>query len=207
MLENLAKNGFIIPLIIIMFMLLYYFGGENIVFFRKKKHRDDPKTEEKLLSAVNRFARGRDFKVYGETTIEWQGRQKTFDAVLLSFFGTVIFYGNGKGGEIYGDSQLENWVQIFLDERKNFPNPLKDSGADAKIFREIYRSENIKFGQIDSMAVFTNNFLSLAVPKSRGAVSVEEVVKILESKKYVADNGADIPAMAAAIEKHIVTED
>lgn len=52
------------------------------------------------------------------------------------------------------------------------------------------------------MVVNTNDYCSVAVPKSLPVCHVKDLVKKLESKKYLADNGADIDAMKAAIEKY-----
>ena len=75
------------------------------------------------------------------------------------------------------------------------------NGAE-RLFREIYRTEKAKFGQIETMVVYTNDYCSVAVPKSLPVCHVRDLVKKLESKKYLADNGADIDAMKAAIEKY-----
>lgn len=206
MLNFIAERFYLIPLLAALFMYLYYMGGEDIIFFRKKRYEEEPKSQERLMSALTRFARPRSFKTFGKTTIEFNGEKQTYDAILLSFYGTIAFKANPKGGDIYGDSNKDVWTQVFKGEKKNFPSPLDDVRGASRFFREIYRKENVKFGQVEGMVVFTNREVAVAVPKSAPACKADKLNEMLQGKKYIADNGADIEAMKAALEKYIVAE-
>lgn len=202
MLEFLSKYLYLVLIIIAFFMMLYFLGGEDIVYFRKKKYNYDIKGEEKLIKALNRFAKIRSFTVLGKTTIAYGEKEYTFDGILLCYFGTIAFSVDGHGGEIYGSDGEEKWTQIFEEKKSKIQNPVSAMNGAERLFREIYRTEKAKFGQIETMVVYTNDYCSVAVPKSLPVCHVRDLVKKLESKKYLADNGADIDAMKAAIEKY-----
>lgn len=183
-------------------MFLYVMGGDDIIFFRRKKYKMDEKGGEKLESALNKFTRMRDFEVLGKTTLTFEGKSYTFDAILFSFFGTVAFNIAPQGGEIYGDNSGDDWVQIFSGKRTTFANPVSEMTGSVKLFKDIYRSEKVKCGQTDTMVVFTNKDASVAVPRNLPVCHVSDLNTKLENAKYLADNGADIQAMKAAVEKY-----
>ncbi len=206
MLQFIAEHFYIIPALGILFMLLYFIGGEDIVFFRKKRYAEEPKSQERLMSAVNRFARSHRYKVYGRTTVEFEGERHTYDAIRLTLFGTILFSANPRGGDIYGDATKENWAQHFMDKRIEFPNPLNEMRGSGKFFRDIYRKENVKAGQTENVVVFTNRTVAVAVPKTLPVYKSEDLQKSMENKKFLTDNGADMAGMKAALDKYIVKE-
>jgi len=202
MLRTIVENLYIVPIMAMMFMLLYMLGGEDIIFFQRKKLEIDPKSNEKLTAALEKYARTRDCKVLGRTTIEFEGKTMTFDAILLDFFGTVAFKAAGHGGEIYADLGSEEWVQIFEGKRNRFYSPVMAMNGSSRLFRDLYRAENVKAGQSDSLVVFTNKYCNVAVARTLPVCHIRELTNKLSDKKYTADNGADIDAMAAALAKY-----
>ena len=143
MLETLASYLPYIMILACIFMFLYYMGGDDIIFFRRKKYAVDPNAQKSLMGAVNKFARMRDFTVMGPTTLEFDGQIYSFDAILLSYFGTVAFKTVPFAGDVYGDADKDEWVRIFEGERKNFANPVKASSGSVRHFRDIYRREKV----------------------------------------------------------------
>lgn len=201
MLEFLANNLVYFFILACLFLFLYYMGGEDIIFFRRKKHAVDPHAEKNLMTALNRYARVRDFTVMGPVTLEFGGESYSFDAILLSFFGTIAFKTVPYAGDVYGEG--DDWVRIFQGERKNFDNPLASSAGCVKFFRDLYRRENVKFGHSEAMAVFTNKDANVAVARTLPVCHVRDLADRLTGSKYNADNGADIAAMRRALEKYI----
>ncbi len=202
MLQFLAENLYIVPIMGIMFMMLYMLGGEDIIFFRRKHYAIDPKSEEKLIKALNKFVRGRDFKVMGRTTIEFKGSTHTFDAILLSYFGAIGFTAAPQGGDIYGELNDEEWAAIFQGRRTAFYSPVMAMNGSVKTLKDIFRAEKVKCGNVESMAVFTNKEANVAVARSLPACHVSNLETRLTTPKYLADNGSDIDGMKAALEKY-----
>lgn len=201
MLEFLANNLYIVLVLIIVFTFLWIMGGEDIVFFRRKKYPIDPKANITLQRAVDRFASRRDFRVLGPTTLEFGGESYSFDAILLSLYGTVAFKAAPQAGDIYADVGEETWLQVFEGRRGRFEDPTKGLAGVGKFFRDLYRSENIKHGKTDSMVVFTDKHTTVAVPRTRPVCLAEDLVARLE-KNYLADNSADIAGMKRALDKY-----
>ena len=204
MLNYLINNLYIIPICRLMFMLLYVLGGEDIIWFRKKHYAIDDKAGETLVKELNKFTRLRDYKVLGRTTLRFGETEYTYDAIMLTYYGTIVFTAAPQGGEIYGDTSDDSWVMIYEGKRRPFRNPMLNMNGSEKFFREMYRAENVKFGKTDMFVVFPNKDASVAVTSKNGNVcKVDRMSGILE-KKYFADNGADIDAMEAAIKKYTV---
>lgn len=209
MLEFIAKNAYIVLIIISAFMMLFYLdagSGRNIFYFKKKKYNIDPEAEQNLEKVLKKYVRSRDFKLLPRTTINFNGTEFTFDAILLAYSGTVAFVSDGHGGQIYGDATEPDWTQVFEGTKIHFSNPLKALNGSVKFFRDIYRFEKVKCGETDAMLVFTNREVGVAVPKSLPVVQLPDLLKKLEGGKYLADNKADIDAMERAIKKYTVAE-
>ncbi|MEG1781639.1 MAG: nuclease-related domain-containing protein [Oscillospiraceae bacterium] len=183
-------------------MMLYVFGGEDIIFFRKKKQQYDPKSAEKLTAVLTKFARLRGYEVLGRKTLEYQGVQYTFDNIIIGFYGTVAFNVASHSGEIYGDTTSNKWVQIYDGKRYEFDSPTKALNGSVKMFKDIYRSEGVKSGLVDTMTIFTDKNANIAAARSLPICHVQDLAKKLDSSKYLADNGADLEAMKAALAKY-----
>ncbi len=202
MLRFIAENSYIVMILICIFFGLYAFGGEDLIFFRKKHYESDPNSQENLMDALNRFNRGRDFTVLGKTTVEFNGETHTFDAILLSYYGAVLFSAQPQAGEIYADLNDEQWVAIWQKKRTVFDSPVTAMNSSLKAVKDIFRAEKVKAGQSDVMAVFTNKDAIVAVAKALPACHEKKLGEKLAASKYLADNGANIEAMKAAIEKY-----
>ncbi len=202
MLKFLAENLYIVPIMAIIFMMLYMLGGEDIIFFKRKHYAIDPKANEKLVKSLNKFVRGRDFKVMGRTTIEFNGSIHTFDAILLSYYGAFGFAAAPQGGDIYGELNDEQWVAVFQGSRTPFYSPIMAMNGSVKTLKDIFRAEKVKCGNVESMAVFTNKDANVAVARSLAACHVNNLAAKLATPKYLADNGSDIDGMKAALEKY-----
>lgn len=206
MFEFIANNAYILLIIICAFMMLYYLGGDNIFYFKKKKYNIDPKADEYLMDVLTKRTRLKDYKVLGRTTLNFKDTEYTFDAILLGYYGTVAFVNDGHGGQIYGDAVDPDWTQVFEGNKIHFSNPLAQLNGSVRFFRDIYRAENVKFGQTDPMVVFTNRDVSIAVPKSLPVLKLDSLKEVLGTTKYAVDNGADVEAMAAALAKYTVQQ-
>ena len=202
MLRTIARFAYVVPIMGLMFMLLYMIGGEDIIFFRRKKYEIDPQADEKLIKALTKFARTRDYKVLGRTTLEFGGSTYTFDAILICYFGTIAFNAEGYAGDIYGEMNGDEWVAIFGGTRTRFLNPLAAMNGSSRLFRDIYRAENVKFGQTEAMAVFTNRDCNVAVARNAAACHVNDLAARLSEGKYITDNGVNIDEMVAALAKY-----
>lgn len=204
MLHFLADYLYIFLIIVIFFVFLYILGGESIIFFKKKRFMIDPKADERLMKTLTKYTKMKDYKVLGRTTLECDGKQFTYDAILLGYFGTVAFVIDPHGGQIYGDVVEPDWTLLFEETRTHFSNPVVPLNGSVKFFRDIYRAENVKFGQSEAMVVFTNPDASVAVPKTLPVCHISDLRAKLSTAKYMVDNGANIEEMMKALEKHTV---
>lgn len=201
MFEFIANNAYIFWILVCIFVYLYTIGGDDIIFFRKKKYDIDPKSAEKLAAALNKFTRSRDFVVMGPTTIEFEGQEYSFDALMLTYSGLAVFSQQPQIGETYADLSGEEWVTIWQGKRTASANPLMAMENNEKLFREIFRGEGIKYGKTQNFVVFTNPDANVVASRNVPVCHVDDLDKKL-SDKVLADSGANIEGMKAAIEKY-----
>ncbi len=203
MFEFIANKAYIFWILVCIFLYLYVVGGDDIIFFRKKKHAIDPKANEKLNSELAKFARSRDSVVMGPATIEVDGKEYSYDALLLTYAGTYIFSVQPQIGEFYAELTTSEWSSLWNGNRSSVANPLPAMKDNEKLFRDIYRAEGCKYGETHSMVVFTNKNANVVASRTMPVCHVTDLGKKLADVKATTDNGANIQAMKAAIEKHI----
>ena len=201
MFELIANNAYVFWIIVCVFFYLYHIGGDDIVFFRKKQYDVDPKASEKLTDALNKFTRSRDFAVMGATTIEVDGVEHSFDALLFTYAGVTAFSLQPQIGETYAELTSEEWATIWNGSRTTFANPLLKMEDNEKLFREIFRKEGVKYGKSQNMVVFTNDKANVVASRTVPVCHVNDLDKKL-AEKCLNDNGANIEGMKAAIEKY-----
>ncbi len=201
MLNFIADKAYVFWILVLLFGYLYYMGGEDIIFFRKKKHEIDPKAKENLADALNRFIRSRDFKVMGPTTIEFEGKEYSFDSLLFTYSGIVAFSLQPQIGETYADLSGENWATVWQGKRTEFANPLKAMEDNEKLFKDLFRAEGVKYIKAQNFVVFTNKNANVVAPRNLPVCHADDLSSKL-GDKCLADNGANIQGMMDAIEKY-----
>ena len=201
MLHFIADKAYVFWILVLLFGYLYYMGGDDIIFFRKKKHEIDPKASENLADALNGFIRSRDFKVMGPTTIEFEGKEYSFDSLLFTYSGIVAFSLQPQIGETYADLASDEWTTLWQGNRTKMANPLKAMEVNEKLFKDLFRAESVKYIKVQNFVVFTNKDANVVAPRTLPVCHANDLAQKL-SDKCLADNGANIQGMMDAIEKY-----
>jgi hypothetical protein len=180
------------------------FSGKLEIGNKNKKQNSD-EISANLLKSLKRFAGLRDMTVFGKTTLSFGGETFDFDAILLSYYGTFAVKSCDAQGEIYGEAKDEKWVSVDKEGKKTyFANPLSSTNGCVKFFKELYGAEKAKCGINEAVVVFPAKKAELFTGKTADVYTIKSLEAKLSTDKYLADKGADIPAMKAAIEKYIV---
>lgn len=180
------------------------FSGK-LELFKKDKTQSADTIDTNLLKSLKRFAGLRDMEVMGKTTVSFGGSTFDFDAVMLTYYGTIAVKTCYEQGEIYGEAKDEKWVSIAKDGTKTyFANPMSQINGSVKFFKELYAKEKVKCGVHEAFIVFPAKNIDLYAGKNSSVYTLKALEEKLSSEKYQADKGADIPAMKAALEKYTV---
>ncbi len=179
-----------------------YMGDNN--FFKKKQKESAARSS--FDRAIKNAATLKNFTVMGKTTISFEGESYTFDALLLSEYGTIAVNAVYAKGDIYGNANDEEWVCVpTAGNKEYFANPVKAQLGCVRFFKDLFKAEKVKGGFADSVVVFPFSKTALYVtPKHINAFTLAGFKEKLGDAKYSADNKADIAAMKAAIEKYSV---
>lgn len=178
-------------------------GVVDISKFTNKKEKQE-KLYASLTKSLRRFGTLKSYEVLGKTTLKFEDETHTFDAILLGYFGTIAVTADYHTGEIYGQTNDERWTCIFNNEKTYFPNPLTETNGTVRFFKDIYKTEKIKSGNVDSVVIFASKKSSLFTGKNNSVITIDDINNKLGASKYITDNGADIEAMKKAIEKYTV---
>ena len=181
-----------------------YMGDNN--FFKKRQKESGAKNA--FERAVKSAATLKNFTVMGSTTISFEGESYTFDALLLSEYGTIAVNAVYAKGDIYGAANDDSWVCVQTEaagKKEYFANPVRAQLGCVRFFKDLYKAEKVKGGFADSAVVFPFSKTELYVtPKHINAFTLSGFREKLGDAKYSADNKADVQAMKAAIEKYSV---
>ncbi|MEG1895034.1 MAG: NERD domain-containing protein [Oscillospiraceae bacterium] len=197
-------SSIVIALVGAVLVYLFMDDENKKLIFKKKVKASDDKGEDNLLKVLKRFASVKNFDVLPKTTLKIEDTQFTFDAILVGFFGTIGISSVNLSGEIYGETNSDQWAQVLEGKRAEFANPLKEMNGSVRFFKEIYKEEKVKCGSVDSLVVFTSKKAQLYAGKKSPAISIDKLYSKLDVEKYLTDNGGDMEAMKAAIAKYTV---
>jgi len=190
--------------LIIVFASIALFAGDSN-FFKNKQNKNSAVAA--FNRSVHRAATFKNFEVMENTTLEFDGQKYSFDAILLSSWGTIGIKASYAKGDIYGGVNDVNWLCVpntTVSKKEYFENPVREISGSVKFFKELYKSEKVKGGSSDSFVVFPFGKTQLYLGKNTPAYKVEDLQKVLSEHKYSADNGADVQAMKTALEKYSV---
>jgi len=195
----------ITAIVLLAAMLTFALFSGKLEFFKKDKTQTNDAIDTNLIKTLKRFAGLRDVEIMGKTSLSFGGETFDFDAILLSYYGTIAVKSCYEQGEIYGDIKEENWVSIAKDGKKTyFANPIGKTNGSVKFFKELYNAEKVKFGTSEAVVVFPARNVDLYAGKRADVYTLKSLEAKLTSDKYQSDKGADIKAMKAALEKYTV---
>lgn len=181
-----------------------YMGDSN--FF--KKRQTEKAAQNSYNAAVRRAASLKSFEVVSDVTLAADGESYHFDTLLLSEYGTIAVNAVYQKGDIYGGANDDEWVCVpktAVNHKEYFANPLKAQAGCVRFFKDLYKAEKVKGGNVDSIVVFPySKTILYTTPKTINAFDLKGFKEKLTDNKYYANNRADIAAMKAAVEKYSV---
>lgn len=195
---------FIVVAFILIFAAIALFAGDNN-FFKERQKKGS--AENSFGRAIRRAATMKNFEVMENVTLEFGGSRYSFDALLLSDWGTVGIRACYAKGDIYGGVNDVNWLCVpktTISQKEYFENPVREISGSTKFFKELYKAEKTKCGSADSFVVFPYAKTNLYLGKNTPAYTLENMQNVLSEHKYSLNNGADVQAMKAALEKYSV---
>lgn len=207
--DFLMESGFavsaIMAIVLLAAMITFAVFSGKLELFKNKKNQSEDEISSTLIKGLKRFASLRDFEVMGKTTLNFGGETFSFDAIMLTYYGTIAVKSCFKQGEIYGEAKDEKWVAIDKNgSRSHFANPMSSANGSVKFFKELYGAEKAKCGLSEAVVVFPAKNTELFTGKNANVYTLKTLEAKLSSDKYMADKGADIAAMKAALEKYSV---
>lgn len=195
----------IMAIVLLAAMITFAIFSGKLELFKNKKSQSSDEISTTLMKSLKRFAGLRDMELLGKTTLSFGGETFDFDAILLTYYGTIAVKSCFAQGEIYGEAKDEKWVSIDKNgNRSHFANPMSSVNGSVKFFKELYGAEKAKCGLSEAVVVFPAKNTELFTGKNTNVYTVKSLEAKLSTDKYQADKGADIAAMKAALEKYTV---
>ena len=200
----LFVSMFVGLVIIITFAAIALYAGDNNFFKNRQKETG---AKSSFIRTIHRLATFKDFEVMENVNLEFNGEKYSFDAVLLSSYGTIGIKASYAKGDIYGGVNDVNWLCVpntTISKKEYFENPVRTLSGSVRFFKELYKAEKVKGGSADSFVVFPYSKATLYLGKNTPAYTLNDVQNVLGEHKYSLNNNADVAAMKAALEKYSV---
>ena len=207
--DFLMESGFavsaVMAIVLLAAILTFALFSGKLDWFKKEKKQNGDEISATLIKGLKRFASLRDCEVLDQTTLMFGGKTFSYDAIMLTYYGTIAVKSCFEQGEIYGEAKDENWVSIDKSGNRNhFANPMSSANGSMKFFKELYGAEKVKCGMSEAVVVFPAKSAELFTGKNTDVYTLKTLEAKLSTEKYQADKGADIAAMKAALEKYTV---
>lgn len=154
----------------------------------------------KLRRKAEAWARTHDAKVIGPVSLNWGGKEGSFDFVLVGWFGALGVNCLGYGGTIYGTADEKQWLQEKNGTRLQFDNPLEAQTTSARVLRGVLMDGGLRGMDVESALVFTSPAVELSLPRRLNYYSNETFAALLKESRFAADKGVDVEKACQLIE-------
>lgn len=194
----------LIAMIAITFGVYFFFirqRNENESESRKAKNLSDSKKSAKALGAARRFAALHEYQVIAPAQLAKDGKFADLDFIIVGWFGLLCVKCIGLGGNIYGSSGDDMWLQVDEAKRISFKNPIKEAEADTRLVRDTLLCAGLHGIPVETVCVFTNKRANLAIARSCGHLTLKEFKALLSKSKYTQDKGIDVAKTCDAVKQ------
>lgn len=199
-----AIVGFILFAVLCMLALVYFLWRKDIPFLqRKAKDLPDGKKASKPLSATRRMALMNGYQILSPACLAKDGKLADLDFILVGTFGVLCVKCVGRGGSIYGSAGDAMWLQVKNQDRISFANPMLEAERDTRVVRDILFSAKLKGIPVETVCVFTNPAVSLALPRSTGHYTVKEFRSLLGQSRFLQERKVDLDAVCTALRAYV----
>ncbi|MDL2324135.1 NERD domain-containing protein [Ruminococcaceae bacterium OttesenSCG-928-A16] len=180
-------------------LLLWY------IYRRRNPKQGAPKSSTDnigaAVSAARWFAQTNGYRIIAPYTLTRGEKTTTLDALVIGYFGVLGVKALGYNGEVYGDADEEEWLQVGAKEtRTYFANPIRQAAADVRLLRDALFAHKLKQVPVEVVCVFTSPRAQLALPRSTGHYTLKEFKALLRKDKYQQDNGFDVEKVEKALQ-------
>lgn len=188
---------FVIFLVVVVLGKLFidYSDRKNFVYGKKK-------TKNTLL----KFAKMRNYKLFSNITIDYNGVKTHFDYLVVGVFGLLAVNVLEPTGEYCGEENIDKWVYSSNKTRDYIENPIKQNqdalvtlkkmiGKELDLYKYSLESITVFGGREGKTQIYTKADDKICFAKNLG--------KLLKSSKFNTDNKMNVEAVANLIAKHI----
>ena len=193
----------VLSILIVVFTVIYFLFKR---FQKNKANRIGQKGEKTVSKVLKQIARKNHWKLINDLYLPLYDKTTQIDHLLIGPFGVAVIETKALAGEIYGNANDQDWVQIIGEEKRRFYNPLLQNKAHIDCVQHILKKEKIYRVNIDSLVVFSAKRVQLAIPSGMPVISWDLLKKYFKKSRYQKDNEINPDAVFSALLKHKVTD-
>ncbi len=175
--------------VVLVFVGIYFYRKNHVPKVRQKGKNNKA---GRAVAAMQSFARGNRFRLIAPAHLVRGDKEARLDALVVGYFGILGLVAVGYNGEIYGEANDAQWVQVTDDGRRYFDNPVLEAAADVRVIRDALFEKKLRKIPVEVLAVFTDKNAQLALPRSTGHLTVKDLKKQLRKEKYLEDTKLDL---------------
>ena len=192
---------------VILMLLFIPMGSDGGILNRKdkaKRAKDlGAKSAAAPLKAAKRFAVLHQYEVVSPGNVVSGDKESGVDFILVGCFGVLCVKCLGMAGTVYGAANESEWSRMDASGRTAFPNPLDEASAATRVVRDVLFAAKRKNVPVETVCVFTNPKVELALPRGTGHYTLKEFKNLLQKDKYLYDKGVDEKAVAQLLREAV----
>lgn len=177
------------------------------VYLRRRRIRKlGLEGEKKVAGILKRFAAPRSYRVLNDVYLPLYDKTTQIDHILVGFFGILVIETKNISGELYGDPKKKDWLHIVGSKRHTLYNPLMQNQAHIDCLRHLLAKDGLYRLNLESLIVFPKKKLEVYLPSGLPTVTGKQLPRFLRQDRFQKDNGLDVDAIVACIEKNRITD-
>lgn len=192
---------------VILMLLFIPMGSDGGILNRKdkaKRAKDlGAKSAAAPLKAAKCFAVLHQYEVVSPGNVVSGDKESGVDFILVGCFGVLCVKCLGMAGTVYGAANESEWSRMDASGRTAFPNPLDEASAATRVVRDVLFAAKRKNVPVETVCVFTNPKVELALPRGTGHYTLKEFKNLLQKDKYLYDKGVDEKAVAQLLREAV----
>ncbi len=152
-----------------------------------------------LVSEVVSFARRNQFSAIVPGALRKDELETMLPVILVMRSCVVGINVFGYGGAVSAKRSDDTWTQTLNGATREIPSPLKVSGKQEKILKEILRRSGYESVGVSVISVFTSKDVKITGPSAQEIIRPQALVGELRKNKYMKTKDVDTAAVGKVL--------
>jgi hypothetical protein len=183
-----------------MFVIIFIALLILFIFLRVNSTKIKGSFGERNVAARLSFLNPNEYKIFNDLLLRTNNNNTVqIDHLVISIYGIFVIETKNYKGWIFGNENVENWMQIIYKEKHQFRNPIKQNWSHIYALKEILKDyKNIRYFPI---VVFVGSAELKEIQTKRPVLYSNKLFGYIKSQSIVQNlSQEDIPKIISLLE-------